>query len=122
MKTAAKVFIVIGCMFSFYLVYPVVIAYIAINKINNATHKSELTTMGVITLLFCSFLGGIFMLCIGDGDLANSPAPLIHNVQTNEKNEETAYEKLNRLKKLYDEGIIDEETYQKKRAEYLNEM
>lgn len=69
MKQAAKVFIWMGMIIQFYLIYPVVIGIFALRKIEETTEKNELQTLGVLTMLFCSLLGGIFMLCIKDEDL-----------------------------------------------------
>lgn len=72
MKTAAKVFLVIGCISGAIAIFPLVVGILAIKKLNTATKKEELTTMGVLALLFCNVLGGIFMLCIKDEDLAEN--------------------------------------------------
>jgi len=69
MKTASKVFIWIGMIIQFFLIYPIVIGIFALKKINSATSRDELQTWGIITTLFCSLLGGIFMLCLKDTDL-----------------------------------------------------
>ncbi len=69
MKTAAKVFIWIGMILQFFLIYPIVLGIFALKKINSATSKDELQTQGIFTTLFCSLLGGIFMLCIKDEEL-----------------------------------------------------
>lgn len=49
---------------------PFVIGIIALKKIKVAQAKSQLKGVAILTLLFCSFLGGIIMLCIDDKDLA----------------------------------------------------
>lgn len=45
---------------------------LALHKLSVATSKDQLLVMGIITLIFCSLLGGIFMLCISDNDLKTS--------------------------------------------------
>lgn len=70
MKAASKVFIWLGMICFFYLVFPIVVGAIALKKINKAKTKSDLQTIGVLTLLFCSMLGGIFLLCIEDDELS----------------------------------------------------
>ena len=72
MKTAAKVFIILRMIFGFWMIIPLVVGIIALNKIKTAKTKNDLVAMGVVTLIFCSLLGGIFMLCISDQDLANN--------------------------------------------------
>lgn len=72
MKTAAKVCLIIGMVFGFWMILPLVFGILAINKLNTATKKEELVGMGVCALLFCSTLGGIFMLCVSDEDLQSN--------------------------------------------------
>ena len=70
MKTAAKVFIIIGMVLQFYLIFPLIIGILALKKINNATSKSELTGWAIATILLNSPLGGIFMLLIPESEFA----------------------------------------------------
>ncbi|MCQ2742686.1 MAG: hypothetical protein MJ239_05245 [Bacilli bacterium] len=70
MKGAAKVFIVLGMIFQFYLIYPLIIGGIALNKLSNAKRKSELIGIGIVSLIFVSTLGGIFILCVRPSDFA----------------------------------------------------
>ena len=69
MKTAAKVFIWIGMVIQFFLIFPIVVGALALNKLSTATKKEELQTMGILTIFLCSPLAGIFMLCIKDEEL-----------------------------------------------------
>lgn len=70
MKTAAKVFIIIGMIFGFWMILPLIFGGITLSKMKTATSKSDLTTWAVLTLLFCSLLGGVFLLCCKDEDFA----------------------------------------------------
>ena len=72
MKTAAKVFIWIGMIMQFIFIYPIIVGIFALKKIDEASSKNELQVFGVLTLFFCSFLGGIFMLSIKDEELSQS--------------------------------------------------
>ena len=75
MKTAAKVFIIIGMIFTFYLIFPIMLGVLAIKKIDSATSSSELLGWAIATIFLVSTLGGIFMLFIKDEDLKeNAPA------------------------------------------------
>lgn len=75
MKTAAKVFIIIGMIFGFWRILSIIFGALSLGKINTATKKSELVGLGICTLIFCSVLGGIFMLCIPEEQLnQNRPA------------------------------------------------
>lgn len=70
MKTAAKVFIILGMISGCLYIFPLVVGIIALKKLKSATEKSQLVSMGVVTLIFCSLIGGILMLCLSDEDLA----------------------------------------------------
>lgn len=70
MKKTAKVFVWIGMIIQFFLVYPIVVGVLALKKIEEAKSKDDLQTLGILTLLFCSLLGGIFMLSISDEELS----------------------------------------------------
>ncbi len=62
----AKVFIVLSMIFLFPLIFPVIIGGVSLSKLNHANKKEDIIGMAVITLLFCSFIGGIVMLLIPD--------------------------------------------------------
>jgi len=66
MKTAAKVFIIIGMIFNFWWIVPIIIGIIAIRKLDTAQSKSDLTGIAVATLLCCNIIGGILMLCVDE--------------------------------------------------------
>ncbi len=68
MKTAAKVFIIIGMVCLFWCIVPLIVGILALKKLNTATCKADVTTMGVLTLLFVNLIGGILMLCLKDED------------------------------------------------------
>jgi len=72
MKKTAKVFIWIGMICQFYLVYPIVVGVIALNKLNEARKKEEILTMGILTLLFCNTVGGIIMLAMSEKDFSQN--------------------------------------------------
>lgn len=69
MKTAAKVFIILGMVFGFWMIVPLIVGSIALKKLNNAKSKSELTGVAICTLLFVNLIAGILMLCINDEQL-----------------------------------------------------
>lgn len=70
MKTAAKVFIIIGMIVGFWMILPLIFGGITLSKMKTATKKDDITTWAVLSLLFCSLLGGIFLLCTKDEDYA----------------------------------------------------
>lgn len=70
MKTAAKVFTIIGMVCGALAIVPLVIGLLALKKMKSATCKSDMTLWAVLTLIFCSPIGGILMLLLKDEDYA----------------------------------------------------
>ena len=91
MRKAAKVFLIIGMIYEFALIFPIIIGSIAINRLNTAKKREELTGIGVAALLLVSTLGGIFMLCVSQEELDRA-----NNVVTTESKplEETPVKKI----------------------------
>lgn len=133
MKTAAKVFIIIGMIIGFWMILPIIFGALSLGKINTATQKSELVGLGICTLIFCSVLGGIFMLCIPEEQLNKGAAALAPTQataagsSTNAKPEakkstgEVA-DSLKNLKELKDAGTITDEEYDKMKKDLLSKM
>ncbi len=73
MKTAAKIFIIVGMICGFWTVLPIIFGAIALKKM-----KAGKPTVGfsVCVLLFCSTLGGIFLLCSKESEYASVEAPV----------------------------------------------
>lgn len=68
--TAAKVFIILGSIFGAILLFiPTIIGIIAYKRLGTAKTRDDLVAISVVTLLFCSLIGGIIMLTINDEDL-----------------------------------------------------
>ncbi|MBQ8897924.1 MAG: hypothetical protein IJY86_05545 [Clostridia bacterium] len=73
MKKAAKVFLILGAISGWWMIFPLVIAIKNINRINS---NAPITTgKKVVVLIFCSLPAGIFMLCDRSGG-ASTPPPL----------------------------------------------
>lgn len=70
MKTAAKVFIILGMVLQFWMIFPLVLGIFALKKLKNATQKSELTGWAIVTLLCVNTIGGILMLLIPESEFA----------------------------------------------------
>ena len=118
MKKAAKTFLIIGMILEFYLIVPLIIGILTIKRINNAKTTDELRGWGIASILLVSVLGGIFVLCIKDEELV-----LSSNQVDNAPNKiEFSSDRLNELKSLLDDGIIDKETYEEKRKKYLEDL
>ena len=60
MKTAAKVFIIIGMVVGCWSILPLIFGIIALKKMK--TEKPS-TGLSVCVLLFCNLIGGILLLC-----------------------------------------------------------
>lgn len=61
MKTAAKVFIIIGMIAGFWSILPLIFGGIALSKMK----KNELTTgWKICVLLFVNLIAGILLLCM----------------------------------------------------------
>ncbi len=67
MKTAAKVFIIIGMIVGFWYILPLIFGIIALKKM-----KTEKPSVGlsICVLLFCNTIAGILLLVSKDEDYA----------------------------------------------------
>ena len=70
MKTAAKVFIIIGMIFQCWMILPLIFGGIALHQMKT---KKPSTGMCVCVLLFCNLLGGIFLLCSKEEEYVQNP-------------------------------------------------
>ena len=128
MKTTAKVFLIIGMVLGFYAVFPLIFGVKTINRLNCARHKSQLTAWGVLSIIFVSIIGGILVLCIPQKELDKNPTPIYQpNINPNyeldnkKENKKIDYiQNIKELKELYDCGAINEQEYQKLKAEMLS--
>lgn len=59
MKTAAKVFIILSMICGFWLIFPLVLGFIALKKIKEGTMT---TGWAVVVLLFVNTIAGILLL------------------------------------------------------------
>lgn len=67
MKTAAKVFIIIGIVCGFITIVAPIVGFVALNQMK--TGKPS-TAVSVLVLIFCSRIGGILLLVGKDEDFA----------------------------------------------------
>ena len=60
MKTAAKVFIILGMILQFWYIIPLIVGIIALR-----TMKKQKPSVGlsIVVLLFCNTIAGILLLC-----------------------------------------------------------
>ena len=130
MKKIARIFIILGMVFTFYLIFPIIVGIIALDKLENAKSRDDLMGIGVCTALFCSLIGGILMLCMTDDDLnENRDKNIGENIEQKKTNDNADREKkadtagkLLELKKMLDDGIISQEVFEEKKEKYLNDM
>ena len=125
MKTAAKVFLIIGMIVQGILIFPLILGLFALDKLENG-NKDQMTTWGIVSIFFVSTLGGIFMLIYANDEKQASSEPQRSYEQsgqfTSSGNRDDAVTKLKELKDLYDQGILDETTYQEKKQKYLADL
>lgn len=69
MRDAIKILIILGMIFGFWAIYPLVVGIVALKKFEEARTNKELQGIAIITLIFCSTIAGILMLIISDNDL-----------------------------------------------------
>lgn len=67
--TAAKIFIILSAIFGIFLLFiPTIVGCFAISKLDTAKSKNDITTMAIMTLIFCNTIAGILMLTMTDED------------------------------------------------------
>ncbi len=60
---AAKVFIILGSIFGLFTIIAPIIGILTFLEVDKVETKDELTVYAVLTLIFCSLIGGILLLC-----------------------------------------------------------
>ncbi len=114
MKTAAKVFIILSMIVLFWCIFPLIVGAIALKRLETAKTKNDLVGIGVVTLLFCSFIGGILMLCIDENDLNQDSI----NNNDDFKIDDTIT-KLENLKRLHEQKLISDDEYNRSKDEII---
>lgn len=69
MVKTTRIFLIIGMIFTFYLIFPLILGIISLKKLNNSDSVEEIRSWGIITLLFVNIVAGILMLNIREEDL-----------------------------------------------------
>lgn len=73
MKTVAKVFIILGMIFQFFLIYPIILGAIVLKKMKTAQKADDLSIgWKIVTLLFVNIIAGIVLLVMKDSDYAKA--------------------------------------------------
>ena len=72
MKTAAKVFIILGMIFQCIAIYPIVLGIIALNRLKKARTKDDFGIgWAIVVLLLVNTIAGILLLCMTDSNFAD---------------------------------------------------
>lgn len=112
-----------------YLITAIIIDITAIRKLDKVTKNSDLTAIGILSLIFGNLLGGIFILCVSNKDLSenrlnSNTEDLSDTIKIKDPPDISAeadkyFEELNDLKYLLDNGLITKEEYNEKREKYI---
>lgn len=122
MKKAAKIFLILGMVFQFYLIFPIVLGVIAIKKLEDEKSTDEdIRLWGILSLFLVSTLGGVFMLLIKPEELDGYASENSSKTGSITRNSELT-NRLLELKRLFDDGIIDNDTYIAKRESITKEL
>lgn len=70
MKTAAKVFIILGMIGGAIAILPLIFGGITLSKMGKATCKADMTVWGILDIFFVGLIGGILILCVSDEEWA----------------------------------------------------
>ena len=63
MKTAAKVFLIIGMVLGALGIFPIIFGVLALKRLEDpTTTKEDNLVWSILAMVFCSLLGGLFML------------------------------------------------------------
>ena len=132
---AIRFFIILGMILGSVLVYPIIVGAITLNRLSNATKREDIKGVAICTLIFCSMIAGILMLCMTDEDfikkngltkyeqkLVDSVVYAMDEVEENVLYQDETALKLRKLKLLFEEGLIDEQEYLERRKKYLDEL
>ena len=151
MKTAAKVFLILGIvrssigafiifismffafaaagpmalLFLFYILIaliPAVIDAVALKKLNKAKTKSELTGISIAVLILGGIIPGILMLCLDEKDFDGyEEGNTASSSKKKVNNPENLEAKLEELKKLHDNGTLSDDEYASARKKIIDE-
>ena len=120
MKSAAKVFIILSMIFLFPLIFPLVIGIIALGKINDeSTKRDDAIVFSIITMVFCSLLGGLFWLLDIVSHEENYDNKVVDAKYEEEPLPEDEFERIKKAKALLDDGAITQEEYDKIKKDAL---
>ena len=130
---AIKFFIILGMILGAIFIIPIIVGAISLNRLNKATNREEIKGVAICTLLFCSLIAGILMLCLTENDFEQKNGLSIEEqrmVDSFKEAMDEIYEedspveniplKIREIKKLYDDGLITDKEYNQKRKKYID--
>jgi hypothetical protein len=79
MKSAAKIFTIIGMIAGCFAIYPIIFGWLCLKKMDEAQSKSDLTVWAILNFLLCSPIGGLFMLLIDEKEFPAGAAAAGNN-------------------------------------------
>ena len=135
MKTI-KFFIILGMILGAILIFPTIVGVITLNRLNQAKKKEDITGVAICTLIFCSVIAGILMLCMTEDDFVKKEQltkyqqkvvdsfiyAMDDGSEDNDVYDDEIAVKLRKLKALFEEELIDEQEYLERRNKYLDEL
>ena len=110
-------------LFIYVLIFliPVIVDVIGLKKLNNAVSKDELLAISIVVLIFGGLIPGILMLCANEDDLLGIKRTQVKTTQTiKEDKKEDITTKLEKLKKLKDNGTITENEFNELRKQVID--
>lgn len=128
-------------LFLFTLI-PIVVGACSLYRLSICKNKKDLIVVGILTIIFCSVLGGAFMLGIPDNefekkssntntyynktndedtavDYSNQSLEIDNDISNQQKNL-TKQQDLATLKDLYDNGVINQDEYKTAALKIIN--
>ena len=89
MRTAAKVFIILGMVFGAVLILPIFFGAISLQKMNDPLSKEDdYIVWGILVLIFVTRIGGIFLILLPTVE-KDQGQPKVLDAKVEEKKEES---------------------------------
>ena len=84
----------------------ITVGALTLKKLKIAKTKSEMFTLSVLCLIFCNIVSGILLVCMDDKDFSEEAEEI-----SEDKNLNKLEEKLLKLEKMKNDGLINQEEY-----------
>lgn len=117
MKTASKVFLIIGMVFGAVLIFPIVLGILAYQKLDEAKNQEEIQLWAILSLLFVNIIAGILMLCLNDKDFEMNKK----NIELKSENisSKDIFSRIDKLYELKEKNVITSEEFESLKKELL---